>query len=397
MKDILFLAFNDFDVRKQKEQFLAEELSKYYRIIFVQRALRLLFPSKDYEKFYLNYKYKKYKERENRLIKINSNLFLYTPPIDLFPFTKISFISEVYYFLIYRELKNVFRLLSPPFAPSILYLNHPRLIHFAKMFSNKFVILDKCGVWSSYYGGRNFGVLSKYLEKRAEDDTKLALSRSNLVISSSMTFIEELPDQFKKKCIYLPPGIDNKFLEKSNSNELVFKKVDNKVVVGSVCGRYTKNIVNVEYLRFVIEKFKDFQFTFVGAHIEELGIEEFPNVRFVGEVPHCQLSNYLETFDVALIPYNSILSTNQGLPTKLSEYWAFGLPVVSTNFSPELLINPDIRNNIFISNSKEEFAENIIKAVNLGKNKSRYEKLIEFYKWENIGKSLFELIERLVR
>lgn len=400
MRDVLFWAFSDFDKRKQKEQFLAEELSKYYRVLFVQRALRLLLPSKDYERFYPNYYSIKLEERYQKLKSINSNLYLYTPPIDFFPLSKLDFISRLYYRMILHELYGIFKLFSPPLKPDIVYMNHPRLISLVEMFykPNIFVILDKCGNWESEYGisYRN-KILAKWLNKRANENIKKALDRANLIISSSYTFLSEIPDYAKMKSFYLPPGISEDLSFPENYSRMFDRgKHITEKVVGAVCARYTKKIINIEYLKYVIERLKDVKFIFVGAHIEELGIEGFSNVEFTGELPHDKLSDYLIRFDVAVIPYNKILSTNQGFPTKLIEYWYFGLPVVSTNFSRELIENPDIKNNIYISNSKEEFLENVVKALNLIKDIDRYNKILDLYKWENIGKRLFELIERQI-
>jgi glycosyltransferase involved in cell wall biosynthesis len=74
------------------------------------------------------------------------------------------------------------------------------------------------------------------------------------------------------------------------------------------------------------------QFVFLGR-IESgkvRRLEPLANVRFYGEVPYQQLPAYMAEFDAALIPFLITPLTMATNPIKLYEYFACGLPVVST-------------------------------------------------------------------
>jgi glycosyltransferase involved in cell wall biosynthesis len=58
-------------------------------------------------------------------------------------------------------------------------------------------------------------------------------------------------------------------------------------------------------------------------------LARFPNVHLLGARPHDQVPRYLRGFDVGLIPYRLDDYTASVAPTKLYEYLAMGLPVVS--------------------------------------------------------------------
>lgn len=70
--------------------------------------------------------------------------------------------------------------------------------------------------------------------------------------------------------------------------------------------------------------------TFPGSQLDAL-----PNVRFIGEVSHDEVPEWLGRFDVATIPFQRIPLTEATNPVKLYEYFACGMPVVSTRL-PEV-------------------------------------------------------------
>ncbi|MCE5271895.1 YdcF family protein [bacterium] len=55
-----------------------------------------------------------------------------------------------------------------------------------------------------------------------------------------------------------------------------------------------------------------------------------PNIHLLGGKPHSELPLYLKRFTVGLVPYLRTAYTDNVYPTKLNEYLAMGLPVLST-------------------------------------------------------------------
>lgn len=88
-------------------------------------------------------------------------------------------------------------------------------------------------------------------------------------------------------------------------------------------------------------------------------LESRPNVRLYGEVPYDRLPTYLAEFDVGLIPFlvNPLtLATN---PIKLYEYFACGMPVVSTPL-PEVAAYGSL---VYVATSPQEFAAQVSRAL----------------------------------
>jgi glycosyltransferase involved in cell wall biosynthesis len=88
-------------------------------------------------------------------------------------------------------------------------------------------------------------------------------------------------------------------------------------------------------------------------------LEALSNVRLYGEVPYHRLPTYLSEFDVGLIPFlvNPLtLATN---PIKLYEYFACGMPVVSSHL-PEVAAYGSL---VYTASTPEEFAAQVSRAL----------------------------------
>ena len=81
-----------------------------------------------------------------------------------------------------------------------------------------------------------------------------------------------------------------------------------------------------------------------------------PGVRFYGELPYDECISHLLSADFTLIPRQSTRKNNAGFPTKLSESFLYGVPVISTNTSDiaDYVVNG--KNGYLLeSNSSESF------------------------------------------
>lgn len=103
------------------------------------------------------------------------------------------------------------------------------------------------------------------------------------------------------------------------------------------------------------------EFVFLGrienAKVKQL--ETLPNVRFYGEIPYARLPGYLAEFDIALIPFLITPLTLATNPIKLYEYFACGLPVVSTAL-PEVRQYSEL---LYLAQSAQEFSDQVGRAL----------------------------------
>ncbi|TBR21885.1 glycosyltransferase [bacterium] len=94
--------------------------------------------------------------------------------------------------------------------------------------------------------------------------------------------------------------------------------------------------VDLGMLAQLSELMPDAQFVLVGPLQTDIGpLRGRPNIHLLGARPHEDLAPILAGFDAGLIPYRRAPFTDSVYPSKINEYHAMGLPVVSTRL-PEV-------------------------------------------------------------
>lgn len=95
--------------------------------------------------------------------------------------------------------------------------------------------------------------------------------------------------------------------------------------------------VDQDLLSQVARLHPDYTFLLVGpVQTDVTRLRAVPNIILTGQKPHTQLPDYVQQFDVGIIPYRLTEYTRNVYPTKLNEYLILGKPVVSTAL-PEVL------------------------------------------------------------
>lgn len=88
--------------------------------------------------------------------------------------------------------------------------------------------------------------------------------------------------------------------------------------------------------------------------------KELSNITFVGFVPHEQLGQYLQSFDVLLMMYSSCNFNTNACPTKLWDYMGTSLPIVANSTVPEVLLWQDF---IHVAQTPVQYIAAIQKAL----------------------------------
>jgi len=95
--------------------------------------------------------------------------------------------------------------------------------------------------------------------------------------------------------------------------------------------------VDVDLLQQVAKGMADCRFVLIGPLSRDIsGLRTLPNVHWIGPKSHGEIPQYVQHFDVCVIPYVRDAYTETAYPAKLNEYLALGKPVVAT-LLPELV------------------------------------------------------------
>lgn len=97
-------------------------------------------------------------------------------------------------------------------------------------------------------------------------------------------------------------------------------------------GRLAKRI-DVPLLLELAKRRPEWSIVLVGPELDRKWMDPLrlcANIRFLGDKPYANLPAYVVHFDAAIIPHNVGPLENDGDPTKLYEYLALALPVVTT-------------------------------------------------------------------
>lgn len=225
----------------------------------------------------------------------------------------------------------------------ILYVNFPPNIIFADLLDPEFIIFDSVDEPSGVFEFWNF--MGAYYD---------ALERADLVLASAET-LYKTAQEYNDNVILVPNACDYEHFKEPKAKPVEFENLEGPIV--TYCGAIA-TWVDKELIYEMVRKYPEYNFVFVGAFMNDVLIEETPNMHILGHRPYSDIPNYIHHSDVLIIPFREddevVESTH---PVKLYEYFATGKPVVTTAM-PETNIK-----GVYWSQGHPEFMENIEKAL----------------------------------
>jgi len=197
--------------------------------------------------------------------------------------------------------------------------------------------------------------------------------------------------ELRKKSIVLRNAVDETLLKQPRTTRLPSERS----VVGYIGA--IEEWFDSDAVRQAALALPDKQFVLYGKaeNATALNKLQLPNVKFMGEVEFADIPRVLAKFDVGLIPFlvnDLTLSTN---PIKIYEYFAFGIPVVSTAL-PEVTRFGEL---VYIADARLGFAEQVRSALSeqVDTLTSRRREIASRETWGCRGRELHELMQDLFR
>lgn len=144
----------------------------------------------------------------------------------------------------------------------------------------------------------------------------------------------------------------------------------------------------------------DWNFILIGptVKIDPAGLPLMPNLHYLGPRAYGDLPAYLAGWQVAMLPFARNEATRYISPTKVPEYLAAGLPVVSTSIS-DVVSTFERRGLVRIADSVEQFASAIGLALREDPHtrRSRVAPFLQKTSWDRTWTEMRRLVEDVVR
>lgn len=281
------------------------------------------------------------------------NLFIYSPLIIPFPYSKLAAALNRYIML--RTLRNWMKRVN--FTDPIIWTFLPTRVSLdlIKGIKNRLSI---------YYCIANFDELVKDRNalKTAE---KNLLERVDLVFAQG-AFLKKRCLRFNRDVSVFPFGVRREIFEPFRNKPMEKAPEGIESIQGKKIG-YIGGIhkhISFDLLEYLARRKPEWSIILVGPDQVSYSRKAKPdNIVMLGMKEHRRLPEYIKSFDVCLIPYRISKYTDTVYPTKLNEYLLMKKPVVSTALSEVMEFNRIHGNVVRIAGSKEEFLEHVERSL----------------------------------
>lgn len=337
MKQIVCLStanFHPFPTRKQNVMKRLQDVE----ILYFDPPVTYLAPLRDRKLLPRLSDYKKQGQ------KAAENITVYaTPPVLPF-FNRYRLINRLNQKRLSAFINR--KLESHGFSKPLLWCYSPTSCDIADSIPHCGVVYD-CVDRHSAYGGLS--------DPAAVDKMEEDLAASADVVFSTAEGLHERLSRFNEHAYMIPNGADYGLFSKAH--EALPLPEELKGVTKPVFGfvGMLQQCIDTDILKKVAQSFPGGTLAVCGKALPGVDIsalEELPNVRLCGLVPHGELPRYLSNFDVCLNPFRPGGLSRHVSPLKFYEYLATGKPVVST---PEPLQVLDYSDAVYIASDADEF------------------------------------------
>ena len=213
------------------------------------------------------------------------------------------------------------------------------------------------------------------------------------VIFTSRDLLENKKRPTSLPSLYLPHGVDYEHFtcEGTENTPIELLERIRKPIVGFFGTIDTW--VDILAIAYLAKRFPQCSFVVVGRSVVPMTIlEGLENVHCLGPLPYSALPQCARYFDVGLIPFVLNDLTKAVNPLKLMEYYAVGIPVISTRL-PDIA---DVPGPLYFADTHEEFGDRLdeILRSDLPALRRQAQEVARQNSWEARAESFVQFIEQ---
>lgn len=255
------------------------------------------------------------------------------------------------------------------------------------------------------------GIVNRFIK-----NTKTAELMENYVLKRADHIFVVVEESQKR---LLEKGVDiNKVSVISNTPELetlykdIIKKKDYPhlkftLIYAGYINKYRGIDIIIKSLKKLKNSIPNIQFIIIGNgnylnYLRKLAKDENvnENIQFVGWINFQQLTGYIETSDIGLVPHVATEHKNTTVPNKLFDYMAFKKPVIVSDAKPlKRIVEEEGCGIVFQSGDINSFIEGVLRLwqyPDLRKQMGErgFQAIKEKYNWRHDSKELIHILDK---
>ena len=329
MQKILYLTTTDWGWAKQRPQFIAEGLSKFYNVLYVNQ--------KSY--------------RRNNFIKnsISNSEKINFLQIFRFPYDNIFFIS-----LINKLIFNLVILFKIR-KYNIIWITHPLMYSLAKLVIPK----SKIVIYDCMDDHIEFPTIKK--NKKIKDKLlileKQLTKRANIIFATSEYLKNKINNRYLNvKPIYIVNNAISKNILDIEKSEYIVKNIEHLKEIKLKKIVYTGTIsewLDFELIIKSLEKFDNIIYIFFGP--SQVAIPNHSRIIDFGPINHNQIIHAMNIADILVMPFKKselIYSVN---PVKVYEYLVANKPILILKYDETI----KFQDYAYLYNNESEYLTHI--------------------------------------
>ena len=212
------------------------------------------------------------------------------------------------------------------------------------------------------------------------DMEKELMEKSDVCFATARQLLEDRKE-WSSNFHLIPNGAEFEHFSRVQTEKLPVPSEMQKIkgpIVGFVGG--ISDWINLELIEEAATELPNYSFIMIGPVDTDIdGLKRLKNVFFLGPKSYTDLPNYIQCFDMCLIPFKINKLTKSVNPIKMYEYFSSGKPVIATPMQ-EVVLFKDI---VDIVENKEQMVQAI---TNIAENSDEYNSQEAINKRRQIGK-----------
>ncbi|MBD3108527.1 glycosyltransferase [Bacillus sp. AGMB 02131] len=287
--------------------------------------------------------------------KMAENLYVISPP-PILPFgNKYRFINKINQKLIARSLRKALRSFNGELE---LYSFLPSAVDLLDDINFKNIYYDCVDDHASFTGFIN--------KETMESMERELMEKADVCFATASQLLEDRKS-WSSEFHLIPNGAEFEHFSRVQTEKLPIPTDILNIhhpIVGFVGG--ISDWINLKLIEEAAKELPDYSFVMIGPVDTDIeGLKKLKNVYFLGAKSYNELPNYIQCFDMCLIPFKINKLTKSVNPIKMYEYFSSGKPVIATPMQ-EVVLFKDI---VEIVEDKEQMVQAI---TNIAENKDKY-------------------------